>query len=127
MAQNTKPRVLLVDDRTENRYVLTRILATAGFAIEECATGMRALDRVRSRPDIVILDIKLPDISGFEICRDIKADPLTRDIPVLLTSAMLDARTAPSILARVGADGFLIHPFVPQEVIAKVRELAKAE
>jgi CheY-like chemotaxis protein len=125
MPRNVKPRVLLVDDRTENRYVLSRILAKAGFAIQECATGMQALDGVRSLPDVVILDIKLPDISGYDVCRDIKTDPVTRDIPVLLTSAMLEPQNASSIMASVGAEGVLIHPFVPEEVVAKVKELAK--
>lgn len=126
MARSPKPRVLLVDDRTENRYVLSRILQRAGYAVEECSTGMQALDGVRSLPDAVILDIKLPDISGYDVCRGIKTDPLTRDVPVLLTSAMLEPENASSVMARVGAEGYLIHPFIPEDVIAKIKQLTKA-
>ena len=123
MARNSKLRVLLVDDRGENRYVLSRILQNAGFAVEECATGMQALDIVRSLPDAVILDVKLPDISGYEVCRGIKSDPVTRSVPVLLTSATFGQNDGPSEIARVGAEGFLSHPFVPADVVEKVRKI----
>jgi CheY-like chemotaxis protein len=127
MARSAKPRILLVDDRTENRYMLSRILQNAGFAVEECSTGMQALDVVRSLPDAVILDIKLPDISGYDVCREIKTDLVTKAVPVLLTSAMLEAQSAPAVIARVHAEGYLTHPFVPADVVAKVKLLIKAE
>ncbi|HEU4416942.1 MAG TPA: response regulator [Candidatus Angelobacter sp.] len=123
MARSSKLRVLLVDDRGENRYVLSRILQNAGFSVEECATGMQALDIVRTLPDAVILDVKLPDISGYEVCRGIKSDPVTRSVPVLLTSAAFGQNDGPSETARAGAQGYLIHPFVPAEVVDKVRKI----
>ena len=126
MQRHSKSRILLVDDRTENRYVLSRILQKAGFTVEECSTGMQALDVVRSLPDAVILDIKLPDISGYDVCRGIKDDPVTQSVPVLLTSAMLEPGTAASWIERAGAEGYLTHPFVPAEVVAKIRELIKS-
>jgi two-component system, NtrC family, sensor kinase len=126
MARSSKQRVLLVDDRTENRYVLSRILQGAGFTVEECSTGMQALDVVRTLPEVVILDIKLPDISGYDVCRGIKADPVTRSVPVLLTSAMLEPQNASALMARAGAEGFLTHPFVPSDVVMKVKQLIKA-
>jgi len=117
---------LLVDDRGENRYVLSRILQNAGFVIEECATGMQALDVVRTLPDVVILDVKLPDISGYEVCRGIKTDPLTREVPVLLTSATFGPGERPQELDRVGAQGYLAHPFVPAEVVERVKKAIAA-
>jgi two-component system NtrC family sensor kinase len=126
MQRHAKSRILLVDDRTENRYVLSRILQKAGFTVEECSTGMQALDVVRSLPDAVILDIKLPDISGYDVCRGIKDDPVTQGVPVLLTSAMLEPGNAASLIGRTGAEGYLMHPFVPAEVVAKIRELLKS-
>jgi two-component system NtrC family sensor kinase len=127
MARDGRARVLLVDDRTQNRYVLSRILQKAGYAVEECSTGMQALDVVRSLPDAVILDIKLPDISGYDVCRGIKSDPVTRDVPVLLTSAMIEPGNASALTARAGAEGYLAHPFVPADVIAKLKKIIKAE
>jgi len=125
MARTPKTRVLLVDDRTENRYVLSRILQHAGFAVEECSTGMQALDVVRTLPDAVILDIKLPDISGYDVCHGIKTDPVTKNVPVLLTSAVLDLRNAASLTASAGAEGYLTHPFVPADVIENVNRVIK--
>ncbi|MGC2695429.1 MAG: response regulator [Candidatus Angelobacter sp.] len=126
MARNSKLRILLVDDRGENRYVLSRILQGAGFAVEECATGMQALDIVRTLPDAVILDVKLPDISGYEVCRGIKSDSLTKSVPVLLTSAAFGEHDGRSEMARVGAQGYLTHPFIPEDVVEKVRKLIKS-
>lgn len=121
--RSSKNRILLVDDRGTNRYVLSRILQNAGFAIEECATGTQALEVVRSLPDVIILDVKLPDISGYEVCRLIKTDPITKHIPVLLTSAMFAPGEAPPELTRVGAEGFLAHPFQPAEIVDKIKDL----
>ena len=69
-------RILNVDDHDAGRYARTRFLSRAGFVVEEAATGEQALACLRDkRPDIVLLDINLPDIDGFEICRRIKSDP----------------------------------------------------
>lgn len=121
--RSTKIRILLVDDRGANRYVLSRILQNAGFSVEECATGAQALEVVRTLPDMVVLDVKLPDISGYEVCRYIKTDPITKLIPVLLTSALFAPGQVPPELARVGAGGFLAHPFQPAEVVDKIKDL----
>ena len=70
-------RILLVDDSEQNRYVISRTLKSLNLSIEECATGTAALERVKSLPDLVILDIRLPDLPGYEVCRRIKQDPAT--------------------------------------------------
>ena len=123
MARDLKPRALVVDDRNQNRYVLSRILQNAGFTVEECSTGMHALEMVRTLPDVVILDIKLPDISGYDVCCEIKTDPFTKNVPILLTSAVLEPQNAASVSERVGAEGYLIHPYVSSDVIAKVKQV----
>ncbi|HKR96494.1 MAG TPA: response regulator [Candidatus Angelobacter sp.] len=121
--RSSKSRILLVDDRGENRYVLSRILQNAGFTVEECATGTQALEVVRTLPDAVILDVKLPDISGYEVCRGIKTDPLTKVVPVLLMSAVFVPDQTPPEMAKVGAEGYLSHPFVPSDIVEKIRNL----
>lgn len=122
-ARSDRSRILLVDDRGENRYVLSRILQNAGFAIEECATGTQALEAVRMLPDAVILDVKLPDISGYEVCRGIKTDPVTRVVPVLLMSATFTQEEIPPEVARAGADGYLAHPFTSAGVVEKIKSV----
>lgn len=122
MAHAPKARALVVDDRNQNRYVLSRILQNAGFAVEECSTGMHALQMVRTLPDVVILDIKLPDISGYDVCYGIKTDPFTKHVPILLTSAVLEPQNATSISAGVGAAGYLIQPYSSSDVIEKIKQ-----
>jgi two-component system NtrC family sensor kinase len=80
-------RVLLVDDNEQNRYVLSRILVRAGLKVEQCGTGKEALERIKSLPDLVILDVQLPDLSGYQVCRQIKNNPFTAGVTVLQISA----------------------------------------
>lgn len=122
-----KPCILLVDDRGENRYVLSRILQNAGFSIQQCATGMQGLEMVRTLPDAVILDVKLPDVSGYDVCRAIKTDPLTKRVPVLLISATFVPGQPPPEMASIGAEGYLAPPFLSSEIVEKVRRLLESK
>ena len=69
---STPIHVLIVDDREQNRYVLRRLLEQAGYRCDEAATGREALEKIQSLPDLAILDVHLPDFSGFELCRKMK-------------------------------------------------------
>ncbi|MDR5801412.1 response regulator [Caballeronia sp. LZ001] len=118
--------ILNVDDNDGARYAKTRILSRAGFNVIEAATGTTALERVRAEsPDLVLLDVKLPDINGLEVCRLIKASPETAGTLVLQTSA-----AAVHSLDRIrglegGADSYLTEPVEPAELIAHVRALLR--
>src|ERR1700746_3489664 len=93
--------ILHVDDTDAQRYAIARVLRHAGFEVLEARTGQQALDIVKRLPDLVILDVNLPDISGFAVCKQIKANELTARVPVLHLSA-----TMVSTGARVaGLDG----------------------
>ena len=94
--------ILNVDDNEANRYAVTRMLKRAGFATAEADCGEEALRQVAALPDLVILDVNLPDIDGFEVCRRIKADPATASIPILHLSAsyVRPARTRPGASTR---------------------------
>ena len=83
MPERTDARILLVDDDLAKRYTIAKTLTLAGFEVYEAGSGAEALRLVASLPDLVILDVKLPDIDGFEVCRRIKSDPATAAIPVL--------------------------------------------
>lgn len=76
VAGENKTVILVVDDYDAGRYATTRTLTSAGYAVIEAATGAEALQKVKeAHPDLVILDVNLPDIDGFEVCQRIKADP----------------------------------------------------
>ena len=117
--------ILIVDDNEANRYAVSRMLRRAGFAINEASSGEEALREVVSRPDLVILDVNMPDLDGFEVCRRIKADPATASIPVLHLSASYILSEDKTRGLEEGADGYLIRPVEPPELIATVRALLR--
>ena len=125
MSEQTKPIILNVDDAEAQRYAVARTLEGAGFTVWQAATGQEGLDKAAQLPDLVILDVKLPDINGFEVCRRLKANPETALIPVLHQSAMyVDSQFRVTGLEG-GADAYLIHPIEPEELLATVRALLR--
>jgi len=118
--------VLVVDDTLANRWVLTRVLEEGGYRVIEGETAADAVRLAADRPDLIVLDVRLPDGSGFEIARGLKMDALTTDIPVLLISASF---TSPNERARgldAGADGYLTHPVEPPVLLATIRALLRS-
>ena len=118
--------ILHVDDNEANRYAVSRSLVKAGFHVTEAVTGAQALEKIGSNPDLVILDIRLPDMNGFEVCRRIKSDPITARIPVLHLSASAASSADKARGLDGGAEGYLIRPVDPVELIATVRALLRA-
>ncbi len=118
--------ILHVDDNEANRYVVTRILQQAGFIVVEAATGTAGLKAIAAQqPALVILDVKLPDLSGFEVCRQIKANPETAFIPVLHLSASFIKSQDKAEGLDSGADAYLVQPVEPIELVATVRSLLR--
>lgn len=113
--------VLLIEDEPNIAEAMRFILSREGWRVSHLAEGTEALDRVRNdRPDLLILDHMLPGMSGLEILAALRADPLTRDLPVM----MLTARGRDRDLAeRAGADRFISKPFSNAEILAEVRAL----
>lgn len=124
MAEETA-LVLVVDDRESTRYAISRVLAHAGYLTREAASGAEAIAALAHAPDIVLLDIKLPDISGYEVCRRIKANAATSDIPVIhLTASYADDMSKARGLEG-GADAYLTQPIEPHVLMATIRSLLR--
>jgi two-component system, cell cycle sensor histidine kinase and response regulator CckA len=119
------PTILYVDDDELSRLALRTILGRAGFRVTEAATGRDALRLANDHPDLVLLDVNLPDIDGFEVCRQIKAHPATHRIPVLHLSAMYVTSEDRTHGLEGGADGYLTKPVEPQELIAHLRAMLR--
>ncbi len=120
------PLILNVDDNDGARYAKTRVLVHAGFEVIEAATGQGALDQVRAhKPALVLLDVKLPDISGIEVCSMLKRDPLTRSTMILQTSAAAVQSFDKVRALDGGADSYLTEPIEPSELVANVRALLR--
>jgi len=121
----TAPMVINVDDYPPGRYTRTKILRQAGFTVHEAATGEQALALLSHRPDLVLLDINLPDIDGFQVCKRIKENPDTAGTLVLHMSASnLLPRDQVAGLDG-GADGYLMEPVEPAVLIATVKSLLR--
>jgi len=117
--------VLVVDGRDASRYSTTHVLAEAGFKVSEATNGNDALEFARRLPTVIVLDVKLPDLPGYEVCRRIKSNAQTRQIPVLmLSSAFLDNESKLRALES-GSDGYLVQPADPMLLVATVRSLAQ--
>ncbi len=126
MVKESEARILLVDDDQTKRYTIAKMLLRAGFEVQEADSGNEALRLVTVLPDLVILDVKLPDISGLEVCRRIKSDPATRGIPVLhISTTFVDIEDKAHGLDS-GADGYLTNVAEPLELVATVRALLRA-
>jgi len=119
-------RILNVDDYGPGRYARTKLLQQAGFDVVEADTGAAALRQaIQARPHVVLLDVKLPDVDGYEVCRRLKADPATAPIPVLHLSAAHRTAGDHARGLDAGADGFLVEPVAPEVLLATVRSVAR--
>jgi PAS domain S-box-containing protein len=117
--------ILYADDTEAQRYALSRVLRSAGFCVLEARTGQEALEVSAQRPDLIVLDVNLPDISGIEVCKRLKANDITARTPVLQVSASLVSTEARVAGLEGGADAYLTQPIEPQELIATARALLR--
>jgi len=125
VSDTCKVTILNVDDHDAVRCSISEILAEAGFEVKEAANGREALRLVKEKPDLVILDVNLPDINGFEVCRQIKADPATASIPVLHRSAVYTQSKDRAQGLEEGADAYLTKTAGPAELVATVKALLR--
>ncbi|WP_102107147.1 response regulator transcription factor [Oceaniglobus roseus] len=117
-------RVLLIEDEPNIIEAVRYILTREGWAVDTHANGATALDAVaRRRPDVIVLDAMLPNRSGFDILRDLRADAGLAAIPVLMLTAR-GQRADREMAERLGADRFMTKPFANAEVLACLRDLA---
>ncbi|MEA2638488.1 MAG: adenylate cyclase, partial [Chloroflexota bacterium] len=113
-------KLLVVDDTPQNARLLEAMLAPRGYSVVLAHSGLDGLEKVRTEhPDLVLLDIVMPDISGYEVCRRLREDPLTRLLPIVMMTSSGDQDKVETIEA--GADDFIARPFNPSELLSRVR------
>src|SRR5712671_6735615 len=116
-------KILVVDDDPEVVELLRFNLRGAGFAVGTAANGRLALNKACSlAPDLIVLDLMMPELDGFAVCEILRRDPMTRPIPILLLTAV-SSQFARLTGLEAGADDYLAKPFSPREVVARVRAL----
>jgi len=114
--------ILVVEDQMDNRQILRDLLGNAGYQLVEAENGEEALAAVsRQRPDLILMDIQLPVMDGYEATRRLKADPATSSIPIIVvTSYALSGDEGKARAA--GCDAYVTKPYSPRQLLAKVRE-----
>ena len=117
-----KKRILVVEDQEDNRRILRDLLSGAGFDLIEAENGEEAVASAQaSRPDLILMDIQLPLLDGYEATRRIKADPDLKSIPIIVvTSYALSGDEEKA--RRAGCDDYVAKPFSPRQLLAKIKE-----
>lgn len=118
-------RVLIVEDDTDIRELIRYNLVQEGFMVEEAADGLQALERVRRRsPDLMLLDLMLPGMSGLDVCRQVRGDRDTAQLPILIVTAK-GTEVDKIVGLEMGADDYVVKPFSPRELVARVKALIR--
>jgi DNA-binding response OmpR family regulator len=116
-------KILIVDDEPNIVSMLADVLSDAGYDTQTTDNGRDALEAARhDHPDLMLLDVQMPQLDGFEVASRLKADPATASIPIIMLSAM-EGRGARVIGLESGAEEYLSKPFDPAELLARIRNL----
>ena len=119
------PRILVVDDTPENIRLLDAVLSPRGYTVDAVSSGAQAVEKLAEEPlpDLVLLDIVMPEVDGYEVCRRIRAAPATALLPVVMITASSGEEKVKALEA--GADDFVMKPFDQAELLARVRSLIR--
>ena len=119
-----RPLVLLVEDDRDGRLLIAEWLLSCGFRVEQAHNGLQALERARDLvPDVILTDLNIPGIDGYELTRRLKSDPRTSSIPVLAVTGYAPFTQDPARAERAGCDAVLIKPCDPDELARSLTAL----
>ena len=125
MTDARKSRILIADDEPFNRELLEAFLSEGNYELEYAADGQETLDKTASfNPDLILLDVMMPKLSGFEVCEKLKKDPQTSSVMILMVTALSDLGDVERAVA-VGCDDFLTKPINQLELLIRVENLLK--
>ena len=119
----SKGKILVVDDEIYIVHILDFSLGMEGYEVVTALDGEQALEKLKvEKPDLIVLDIMMPKLDGYEVCKAIKSDPVTRQIPVILLSAK--GRNVDQKMGfDVGADDYITKPFSPRKLVERINQL----
>ena len=121
--KKTPSKILIVDDNPQNCELLDAYLANQGYQVETAADGQQALDAVaKSQPDVILLDIMMPKMSGYEVCKRLKSDPKTSNISIIVITALAEMGDIEKAV-NAGANDFLTKPVNKIELTTRVKTL----
>jgi twitching motility two-component system response regulator PilH len=117
--------VLVVEDSLSQREMITDLLKGSGLSVSVAGDGVEALEKIQGqRPDLVVLDIVMPRMNGYEVCRRLKADPKTQNVPVVMCSSKGEEFDRYWGMKQ-GADAYIAKPFQPTELVGTVKQLLR--
>jgi twitching motility two-component system response regulator PilH len=117
--------VLIVEDSVAQREMIMELLKGSGLTVNIAEDGVAALELLqKQRPDLVVLDIVMPRMNGYEVCRRLKSDPKTQDVPVVMCSSKGEEFDRYWGMKQ-GADAYIAKPFQPQELVGTVKQLLR--
>lgn len=120
-----RPKVLIIEDDGDVRELIRYNLTQEGIEVEEARDGRDALSRLRNRrPDLVVLDLMLPEVPGLEICRQLRSEEGTSNIPIIVVTAKA-SETDKVLALELGADDYVTKPFSPRELTARIKALLR--
>jgi DNA-binding response OmpR family regulator len=118
-------RILVVDDEPDLLELVRLNLSQAGFGVDVAATGGEAMKSLQAaRPDLVVLDLMLPDVSGTDLCRQLRSDPSFAELPIIMLTARAD-EVDRVVGFELGADDYVTKPFSPRELVLRVRAVLR--
>jgi len=120
LTNEVRPRILVVDDDAIQRYATTRMLANAGYHVIEAEDGHQAVKMATGRPSLILLDVNLPGLNGFEVLAHLKSHELTRDVPVIHLTAFDPSKADRARALAMGAADYLTRPIDAAELIKKL-------
>jgi two-component system, sensor histidine kinase and response regulator len=118
-----RPSILVIDDEPNNFDVIEILLTRENYHLHFASSGQRALDRLDIfQPDLVLLDVMMPDLDGIEVCRRIRASSQWQVVPILMVSALSDRRGIERCMS-AGANGYIVKPVSRKELVTKIANL----
>ncbi|MDY6939751.1 MAG: response regulator [Cyanobacteriota bacterium] len=118
-------KVLVIEDSVTQREMIANLLRGSGLTVIEASDGVEALEQIqKSLPDLVVLDIVMPRMNGYEVCRRIKADPKTQNVPVVMCSSKGEEFDRYWGMKQ-GADAYVAKPFQPTELVGTVKQMLR--
>jgi CheY-like chemotaxis protein len=116
-------RILLADDEEDIKTVVTMFLQSEGYEVATAFDGLDALEKIRSeKPDLILLDIMMPVLDGYEVCKRLKADPQTANIPIVMLSAAAHTTSISRALS-AGAVDYIVKPFEPEKLVERIQQV----
>lgn len=126
-SQGTSLRILHVDDNPAHRYAVSRLLRSVGFDVEEAASGREALHLAGNNPDLILLDVRLPDLTGIEVCRKLRTFKQTANTPIVHLSATYWDEEWIREAIRSGADAYLRYPIEINRLLQVIQNLLHSD